>query len=103
VKNLSRNSIKNGKKGGRPKVNSTVTAVTIQGINTVILTEHQCDTLIERYGILLFEKAITILEEWLNSSPCAIKYKGKNNYAHFRSDGWVINTAKKEIQPIPQT
>ena len=99
MKNLYKNSAYNGKKGGRPKTNS-ITAISIPGITTVILTENQYDTLIEKYGFLLLEKALKILDEWLNSSPYAIKYKGKNNYAHFRSDGWVINEAKSSIPQI---
>lgn len=102
MKDLYKNSIKNGRKGGRPKVNAYIAAVTIPGINTVILTEYQYDTLIKRYGDLVLSKALEILDNWLNSSPYASKYKGKNNYAHFRSDGWVINTAKDELEPTPQ-
>lgn len=102
MKNLYKNSIKNGKKGGRPKINTHITSISIKGINTVILTEYQYDTLLKRYGELLLRKALEILDNWLNSSPTAIKYKGKNNYAHFRSDGWVINTAKVEVEPTPQ-
>lgn len=100
MKNLSKNSAKNGKKGGRPSLNDGITAVTISGINTVILTENQYYTLIKRFGKPIFEKALHILEEWLNTSYLGNKYKGKNNYAHFRSDGWVINEAKNTI---PQT
>ena len=99
MKNLYKNSANNGKKGGRPKT-TTITAISIPGITTVILTESQYYTLIKRYGILLLETALKILDEWLNSSPYAIKYKGKNNYAHFRSDGWVINEAKNSIPQI---
>ena len=66
-------SIENGKKGGRPKYDGS---------------------LIEKYGYELLRKALLILEEWLKSSPEGEKYRGKNNYAHFRSDGWVINSAK---------
>ena len=92
--------MKNGKKGGRPKTNSYISAIHIPGINTVILTESQYDTLLERYGILIFEKALKILDEWLNSAYAANKYKGKNNYALFRSDGWVINEAKNATLQI---
>ena len=90
-------SIENGKKGGRPNKNSYVSSFTIPGINTVILTEHQYNTLIERYGCKLINIAIQILERWLKSSPVGCKYRGKNNYAHFRSDGWLINTAKNDL------
>lgn len=99
MKDLYKNSAKNGKKGGRPK-NGALSAITIPGITTVILTENQYALLIKKYGIILLEIALKILDDWLNSSPYAIKYKGKNNYSHFRSDGWVINEAKNSI---PQT
>ena len=94
MKNLSKNSANNGKKGGRPKINKYVSAISIKGIDTVILTEHQYDTLINKYGALILENALRILDDWLNSSRIGVKYKGKNNYAHFRSDGWLINEAK---------
>lgn len=87
-------SIENGKKGGRPGVNSYVSTFIIPEFNTVILTEQQYNNLTERYGVTLFNKALEILEDWLSTSPIGSKYKGKNNYAHFRADGWIINTAK---------
>ena len=68
----------------------------IPNINLVILTEHQYNTLIERYGVILFQKALSIFDEWLETSPVGSKYIGKNNYAHFRADGWVINMAKRQ-------
>ena len=88
--------VKNGKKGGRPDVNQYISTFIIPEINTVILTEHQYYTLVERYGFTLFHKALKILDNWLQSSPLGEKYKGKNNYAHFRNDGWVINEARME-------
>ena len=90
---MERTSIENGKKGGRPKYNSEVKAC-IPDINLVILTPSQYGSLIEKYGYELLKKALNILEDWLSSSPQGNKYRGKNNYAHFRSDGWVINMAK---------
>lgn len=86
-------SIENGKKGGRPKYDSKIRA-SIPDIEFVILTPHQYGSLIEKYGYELLTKALKILEIWLKTSPEAEKYRGKNNYAHFRSDGWVINSAK---------
>jgi len=85
--------IKNGKKGGRPPMDKEVTAFLIPEFNTVILTENQYNKLLERYGKTLLQKALEILENWLLSQS-GIKYKGKNNYAHLRSDGWIINEAK---------
>lgn len=84
-------SIENGRKGGRPKYSAKFE---IPGINLVILTETQYNSLLEKYGYDLLKKALLIFESWLESSPVGEKYIGKNNYGHFRSDGWVINTAK---------
>jgi hypothetical protein len=87
-------SIENGKKGGRPATEKCINKFIIPSINTVILTEYQYNTLIEKYGILLIEKALRILDDWLSTSPIGIKHKGKNHYALFRSDGWLLNIAK---------
>ena len=87
-------SIRNGKRGGRPKGISDI-KLEIPDIELVILTRIQYDTLLHKYGLNLLNKALSILEYWLKNSPDAEKYRGKNNYAHFRSDGWVINTAKE--------
>ena len=86
----------NGKKGGRPSGGKYITPFIIPDINLVILTEHQYNTLVERYGKILFQKALSIFDEWLKTSPVGNKYIGKNNYAHFRADGWVINMAKQQ-------
>ena len=97
----NKQSIINGKNGGRPVSSKYVAKFNIPGITLVILTENQYYTLLERYGFVLLQSALKILDDWLKTSRMAIKYKGKNNYAHFRSDGWVINEAKGSI--IPQT
>lgn len=84
----------NGKKGGRPKQDSKI-YIKIPEINLVHLTKPQYNTLVEKYGHELMSRALKILDGWLMSgSPLALKYVGKNNYAHFRSDGWVINEAR---------
>lgn len=84
----------NGKKGGRPKNDSRV-RIEIPDINLVILTPDQYGSLIEKYGYELIRKALLVFEEWLQrGSKYSEKYIGKNHYAHFRSDGWVINAAK---------
>ena len=93
-------SILNGKKGGRPDGSKYVATFVIPDINLVILTEHQYNVLVKRYGLMLIKKALLILDEWLKTSPIGCRYKGKNNYAHFRADGWLINEAKSSI---PQT
>lgn len=88
-------SIENGKKGGRPKYDNKL-KTHLPEINFVILTPEQYNSLIEKYGYHLLKRALAILENWLQTSPKAEKYRGKNNYAHFRADGWVINSAKLE-------
>ncbi len=84
--------IKNGKKGGRPRQDSRI-YIELPDIELVILTPSQYGSLIERYGYDLLRKALIILDNWLKSSEKAKKYVGKNNYAHFRSDGWLLNEA----------
>ena len=85
----------NGQKGGRPKQDSTI-CIELPEIDLVILTPTQYGSLLEKYGYELLIKSLKILDGWLKSgSPIANKYIGKNNYAHFRSDGWVINEAKR--------
>lgn len=86
-------SIENGKLGGRPKYSNKI-RISLPEIELVILTPKQYGSLIEKYGYELLNKALRILENWLKTSPEGEKYRGKNNYAHFRSDGWVINSAK---------
>ena len=90
----------NGEKGGRPKGNAYISSFLIPEFNMIILTEHQYDTLLNRYGTALLNKALYIFQQWLLTSPNSEKYKGKNNYAHFRADGWVINEAKSSTQQI---
>ena len=87
--------ILNGQKGGRPKQDSTI-RIELPGVDLVILTPNQYGSLLEKYGYELLRKSLLILDEWLKSgSRAAAKYVGKNNYAHFRSDGWVVNEAKR--------
>ena len=87
----------NGKKGGRPCQDSTI-YIELPEINLVILTQTQYNSLIKRYGDKLIQKALLILDNWLKKGGHAsAKYVGKNNYAHFRSDGWLLNEAKKQM------
>ena len=86
-------SKKNGKKGGRPNYDN-IKKLELPNITLVILTQNQYNTLLEKYGYKIINKALIILEQWLKTSPSAEKYRGKNNYGHFRADGWVINSAK---------
>ena len=64
-------------------------------LDLVIITEKQYNLLIRKYGFDIIKNAILILENWLKTNPSAYRHRGKNNYAHFRSDGWVINEAKR--------
>ena len=85
----------NGQKGGRPKQDSRI-RIELPDIDLVILTPTQYGSLLEKYGYELLRKSLQILDDWLKSgSKSASKYVGKNNYAHFRSDGWVVNEAKR--------
>ena len=84
----------NGKKGGRPKQDSSI-RIELPDIDLVILTPTQYNSLLEKYGYDLLRKALKILDAWLKTgTKYAGKHVGKNNYAHFRSDGWVINEAR---------
>ena len=87
--------ILNGKKGVRPKADFAL-RVEIPVINFVILTPKQYNSLIEKYGYKLIDKTLKILANCLIVSPLICKYFRKNNYAHFRSDGWLINMAKEK-------
>jgi len=85
-------SRKNGLRGGRPKQDSEIRII-LPDINLVILTPSQYGSLLEKYGHKLIRKALLILDNWLKGG--GHKYAGKNNYAHFRSDGWLINEAAR--------
>ena len=88
-------SKKNGQKGGRPRQDSSI-RIEIPEIDLVILTPTQYGSLLEKYGYDLLRKSLVILDKWLKSGgKYATKHVGKNNYAHFRSDGWVVNEAKR--------
>lgn len=94
-KRLDEISRQNGKKGGRPKQDSNI-RIELPEIEFVILTPKQYDSLLKRYGYELLSKALKILDKWLKTGGKASeKYKGKNNYAHFQTDGWLLNSAKK--------
>lgn len=85
----------NGQKGGRPRQDSTI-RIQLPDIDLVILTPTQYGSLLEKYGYDLLRKALLIFDNWLKSgSKSSVKYIGKNNYAHFRADGWVVNEAKR--------
>ena len=95
IKKRSIISQKNGQKGGRPVQDSTI-HIELEDCSLVILTPTQYGSLLEKYGYTLIKKAIKILDNWLlYGGKASRKYVGKNNYAHFRSDGWVLNEAKR--------
>ena len=78
------------KRKGR-KVYSLKDSVSITNINHVNLTENQYKKLQIKYGKEFIDKAISILDIWLGrKTKEAKKYIGKNNYAHFRKDSWLI-------------
>ena len=84
-----------GKKGGRPKY-SQYSKIELPDFEMIILTPNQYGTLLEKYGYSILYKALSIFENWLETGS-GEKYRGKNNYGHFRSDGWVINSAIKSV------
>lgn len=84
---------KNGIKGGRPKQDSEI-YIKIPNIKTVNLTSKQYDILLKRFGEDKLQKAIFILEDWLNSNIFKKrKAAGKCHYAYFRRDGRIIQEA----------
>ena len=86
----------NGQKGGRPKQDSKI-RIELPDTDLVILTPTQYGSLLEKYGYELLRKSLLIFDSWLKSgSKTSNKYVGKNNYAHFRSDGWIVNEAKNK-------
>jgi len=96
-------SQKNGKSGGRPKITSSE-KIELSNVENVILTQIQYDKLLDKYGESLLVKALFILDKWLSDgSDKAKKYIGKNHYAHFRSDGWLINNTKYLMTKSHQT
>lgn len=84
----------NGIKGGRPKQDSNI-RIDLPDVNLVILTPAQYGSLLEKYGCELIQKALLILDSWLGCG--GKKYAGKNNYAHFRADGWLLNEAARTL------
>ena len=61
----------------------------------VNLTKEQYEKLTFKYGHIFINKAIEILNNWLKrNTKYSKKCLNKNNYNHFRKDGWVINETK---------
>lgn len=71
--------------------------VNLDGIELVRLTENQYQKLVELYGEDVTIEAIKILEKWFAKKGKVQKgYIGRNNYGHFRKDGWVIPAALEQ-------
>ncbi|MCQ2738746.1 MAG: hypothetical protein MJ237_00805 [bacterium] len=87
----------NGKKGGRPKQDPNI-YIKLPNINLVTLTPIQYETLLKKYDKELVQTALFVLEQTL-LSDCFFskKYANKNHYALFRSDGRLINYAKRKL------
>lgn len=80
----------NKKRKGR-KIYSTKDSIDLTNASNVNLTEKQYKKLQAIYGKEFIDRAILILNVWLSKkSKEAKKYIGKNNYAHFRKDSWLI-------------
>ncbi|MBQ6516277.1 hypothetical protein IJI31_03760 [bacterium] len=80
-----------GKKGGRPKYEVKNNYVT----NPVNLTPEQVKSLKNKFGENVIEKSIEIFTEYIQKNK---KLKEKSHYWYFRKDGWLINTAIKELE-----
>lgn len=91
---VSKNSFHktNGQKGGRPKQDSK-NIIELPDIKWVILTPQQHESLLKKYGYELLQTALFILDNWLKTRKPS--QQNKNHYAQFRSDGWLINEAKR--------
>lgn len=87
-----------GKKGGRP-TNDNTPIKKIEGITLVNLSEKQYDTLIDKYGEKITQKAIELFDDYLNKgTKTAREYIGKNHYAHFKVDSWAVRKAETIIK-----
>ena len=89
---------KNGCKGGRPKDEDSPRKI-FEDYETVILTESQWEKIVAKRGEELALAMVKILDNWLSlNGTTAKQYVGKNNYGHFKGDGWVLNEAKKLVE-----
>ena len=89
---------RNGCKGGRPKDEDSPRKI-FEEFEVVILTEAQWEKIVAKRGEKLALKMVEILDNWLSlNGTNAKQYIGKNNYGHFKSDSWVLNEAKKQLE-----
>lgn len=89
---------KNGCKGGRPKDEDSPKKDFDEDC-LVTLTENQWERIVAKRGEKLAIKMVEVLDDWLSiGGTNAKQYIGRNNYGHFKSDGWVFQTAKKIIE-----
>ena len=79
-----------GKKGGRPKYD-----IKNYSTNPVNLTDTQIFNLKNKFGEKIIDKSIEIFAEYIEKNK---KLRSKSHYWYFRKDGWLINTAKKELE-----
>lgn len=103
---LSSNTIKKriAMRSRTNKTNQNEPRKPINGIEYVNLTEEQYNKLTDKYGEKLALKAINVLDYWLSKgSKSAKQYIGKNHYAHFRNDSWVMQKAREEQQSLAMT
>jgi len=81
-------------KCGRKKI-SPDDSMDLDSISSVNITLKQYQKLLVKYGELFVKKALEIFDSWLLlGSRETIKYINKNNYGHFRADGWLIYETK---------
>lgn len=89
---------KNGCKGGRPKDEDSPKKDFGEDC-LVTLTENQWERIVAKRGEKLAIKMVEVLDDWLSiGGTNAKQYIGRNNYGHFKSDSWVLQTAKKKIE-----
>lgn len=72
----------------------------LEDVKCVHLVEEDYTKLCDKYGRNVIDTGIKILDGWLSLGGAKAKsYLGKNynHIGHFRSDGWVINEAKRKL------
>lgn len=82
---------------------SKLECITLPNVEYTRLTQEQYDTLTNKYGQLVTDKAIEIFDAWLaRGSKTAKGYiNADSHYQHFRKDSWAINEAMKKLDTQP--